>query len=107
MEFLVGIYLNIKEPIITMSGEYISLWVAVYCLILVCFFIPGAWILVMSSKLSVIQNSRKFNRKWGALYEGIKTKSKITIAFYLIFYLRRLFFVMLVFTNPEITMVKI
>ena len=61
----------------------------------------------MFSSLEVIQNSRKFNRKWGAFYESIKTNSKITIAFYFIYYLRRLFFVILVIRNPEITMLKV
>ena len=84
-----------------------SLWFSYYTLMVTCIFIPVAWSKIMLAELLTIQNSRKFNRKWSALYEGIKTKSKVTIAFYFIYYLRRLFFCILVITNTEITMLKV
>ena len=107
LEFFFAMYLNLKMPIYTKPGEYMSLWFSYYTLMVTCIFIPVAWSKIMLTELLTIQNSRKFNRKWSALYEGIKTKSKVTIAFYFIYYLRRLFFCILVITNTEITMLKV
>ena len=39
----------------------------------------------------------KFKVRWGSMFEGVKLKSKITACFYLVFIIRRLIFVMLVF----------
>ena len=73
LEFFFAVYLNIKMPIYSQPGEYFSLWVSYYTLGLICIFIPVAWYKIFSSNISHIKTSRKFNRKWNAFYEGIKT----------------------------------
>ena len=68
-EFMIGVYLNIDQPIDTSSGEMASLISAWYFLIVVFFLIPYGLINLMCSPLNQINTSRKFNRKWKAFYD--------------------------------------
>ena len=70
---MIGVYLNIDQPIITLSGEITSTSAAFYFFILVFVFIPIGLINLMVTPLEVINTSRRFKRKWHAFFEGIKT----------------------------------
>ena len=69
--------------------------------------IPLGLLNLMCTPLERIQTSRKFNRKWKAFYEGIKKTSKGTLAYFLIFYLRRVNFCVIAFYLLPLTIVKI
>ena len=57
--------------------------------------------------LDKINNSRKFKRKWSSFYEGIKTTNRGTLAYFYIFYARRVFFCFVAFYLLPLTIVKV
>ena len=84
--------MNLDQQIFTLSGEQASVISAYFFFVVTFVLMPCGLIYLMKSPLSTIQNSRKFNRKWKAFYQGIKTRSKWTLAYYSIFYVRRVNF---------------
>ena len=106
-EFIIGIYLNIDVQIKTVSGEIASVLLAFYCFFIVFIWIPSALFKLLRAPLESIRNSRKFKRKWSAFYEGIKTTNRGTLAYYYIFYARRVFFCFVAFYLLPLTIVKV
>ena len=61
-----------------------------------CFFIPGIFIYMMTRPMIQLKDSI-FEAQYGELYTGLKTDSKWTVSYYLVFILRRLAFLALAF----------
>lgn len=99
-EMLISGYLQMKHPVYTTWGEMFSTFLAGFGLFvaLVCF--PAAIIYVSRQEVEVL-SKLFFFMKWGPIYEGLKTESKWTLAYYLIYILRRILFVFIVFFIPQ------
>ena len=99
MEFLISGYLNVCDLSFIktgLSGEIISYvlgWLAILVTLLI---IPGLLIMVLKMTPSEIKED-KFAREYYILWEGISTKSKPKIAYYLVFCLRRVLFCAIAF----------
>ena len=84
-----------------------SVILAFYCFLIIFIWIPSALINLLRAPLESIQNSRKFKRKWSAFYDDIKTTNRGTLAYFYIFYARRVFFCFVAFYLLPLTIIKI
>ena len=78
------------------TQEVVSYGFMVFCFILTLVITPAAFGYTLSQHVNMYQQA-KFKVRWGSMFEGVKLKTKITACFYLIFVMRRLIFVVLVF----------
>ena len=95
-EMLISGYLQLKDPVYTTWGEKFSTFLAYFGLILALIGFPVAIIYVMCQE-KVILYKVQFEWKWGPIYEGIRTESKWTLAYYLVYIMRRILFVSITF----------
>lgn len=101
LEFLIAGYLAVKNPLFTTAGEVLSFIVGIVVTPLTGIFIPCIIINILRQPLKTIQ-SVAFRQKWGQLYGGVKTRSKFTLLYYLLFVLRRNLFVYWLVVNVEV-----
>lgn len=92
MEFVIGGYLNIKEPLFTLNGEIVSSGMGVYCVFITMVAVPFWFLKLACTDLETIQ-TEEFQTKWGGLFSGIKTSRKVHLMYFAIFCLRRLLFI--------------
>lgn len=86
------------------AGEKLSLYFCFFSVTVALVFIPIGFIVVLTRDISVI-NSPRFKNMFGGLYEGIKTNSKLSLAYFFFFIIRRLIFLVIAFfmyTYPTI-----
>ena len=95
-EVLIAGYLNIRYPVDTLSGETAAYVVARGYWVIALGILPLLWGYTLTKSVRHI-NTRRFQSRFGALFEDIKTKSKSTMVYYLIFCLRRICFCLLAF----------
>lgn len=77
-------------------GERISTFVAYSCILQAFLILPG-------SLISLITGKFEPDDKISVLYEGIKTESRFTLSYYLVFIIRRMLFCAIAFNfenNP-------
>ncbi len=96
-EFVIHSFLNFYSIDLTLNGEVLGVMISSFCIILACIFLPISLLWAIFSKNEKELASKEFNDRWGALFEFLKTKSKLNRFYNLIFVLRRLLFVMLCF----------
>ena len=102
MEFLVSSALNFTAPSSDQFGELISKYVSWFCTAMTLVICPMAFYYVFKLPIQKLSDEH-FERKWGALYEGIQLKNKWQAAYYAVFCGRRVLFVMTAFfitNNP-------
>ena len=88
-EVLIAGYLNIRQPLDTFSGETAAYTVARGYWLIALFLLPLLWVYAMRRSVRRL-NTRQFQSRFGSLFEDIKTKSKWTMVYYLLFILRRI-----------------
>ena len=100
-EFVIHSFLNFYSINLTFNGEVLGVMISSFCIILACIFLPISLLWAIFSKNEKELASKEFEDRWGALFEFLKTKSKLTRFYNLIFVLRRFLFVMLCFYKNE------
>ena len=81
----------------------------VFCFIITLIITPAAFGYTLSQNINMYQQA-KFKVRWGSMFEGVRLRSKLTACFYLIFIIRRLIFVFIVFhldNNTGVSLVLI
>ena len=91
-EMLIAGYLQMKDPLTTTWGELFSSFLAFFGLCAALVGLPGAIIYVLRQEVGVLSGVR-FHQTWGKVYEGLRMESKWTLAYYLVYTLRRILFV--------------
>lgn len=89
------------------GGDVVSNFFMVFCFIITLVITPIAFAYTLSQNINMYQQA-KFKVRWGSMFEGVRLKSKITACFYLLFIIRRLIFVFIVFhldNNTGVSMV--
>jgi hypothetical protein len=100
-EFVIYSFLNFYSIDLNLNGEVLGVMISSFCIILACIFLPISLLWAIFSKNEKEIASKEFEDRWGALFEFLKTKSKLTRFYNLIFVLRRFLFVMLCFYKNE------
>ena len=105
LEFLIAGYLNWEVPFgeSKKSGEIVSNVAGKLSLLTTFIFIPCLYIWLLTKELKMFKYT-PFREKWGEMYEGVKTKSKACLAFYFIFILRKIVFVLIAFNFHDYTL---
>jgi len=96
IEFLISGYLNLQEPITSTFGEAMSVGIGWYSVVITVVVIPVLFVYVLSHPIEKFQE-HTFHRKWEGLYEGVNTKRKVNLYFYVWFCMRRILFIALAF----------
>lgn len=95
-EMLISGYLQLKDPVYSTWGEYISTYLAGFGLFLALVGFPAAIIYVIYQDVEYLLKIH-FEWKWGPIYEGLKIKNKWALAYYLVYIIRRILFVLIAF----------
>jgi len=95
-EMLISGYLQLKDPVYSTYGEKFSTYMAGFGLFLALVGFPGAIIYVLCQDVNDLSKIT-FEMKWAPIYEGLRFKSKWTLAYYLVYTIRRILFVSLAF----------
>jgi len=96
MEFLIAGYYNLNNKIDSTSGGDIGLVIAYFVVFLTCIFMPLSLVFLLFQRRRDLHRYRIFNIL-GELYSGFKTDTKFNLLYYLLFGVRRVFYVYLVF----------
>ena len=96
LEFLITGFLNSKAPLYSSDGEVVSNLVGYFTLFITCVVMPLTFIWILTKPIQATKE-HKFEEKWGKFYHTIKMENKTNMLFYLIFMLRRLIFVLIIF----------
>jgi len=89
-DFMIFGFLNMKTIQFTMNGEILGFSFGVFSLLTSGLILP---IFIIVSLIVYQKNSlskEDFDKKWGALFEMVKTKTISTRIYMLIFYIRRM-----------------
>lgn len=105
-EFLIAAYLNLSKPLTSTSGEEASMYVGWYSFIVPVVIFPLMWIMILTMPLKTL-NSKKFQKKYGTFFEGVRSDRKIYILYYLVYILRRMIFCALAFWAGELRYVQL
>ena len=101
LEFIISGWLNSQVTLDTTNGEIVSKYVGYISLFITLVVMPGAFLQMMRHpKIDFLR--KKFTRKWGGFYEGVRTRYKVYSFFYFIFMMRRVLFVTVAFTTDTI-----
>ena len=100
-EFVIYSILNFYLIDLTQNGEVLGAMISSFCIFLASIFLPISLLWAIFSKDEQQIASKEFQERWGVLFEFLKTKSKLTRFYNLIFVLRRFLFVMLCFYKNE------
>ena len=92
IEFVIMVYIYF-ERIEAMEHPIWSNVTVFYYIIMCGVVLPVVFIWLYTRPLEVIQKDPEFNRKWGSLFDEKRTNEKPQVMFYLVFVLRRLFYV--------------
>lgn len=95
-EILIAGYLNLRYPIDTKSGETTGEIVALGFMGICVVGFPLLWIYALQRSVKNL-NTRRFQSRFGALFEDIGKKEKWKMVYYLIFIIRRLVFCLIAF----------
>jgi len=101
MELLISGYLNYCSPEDLMNKNFSALGVAsvlfgYLCLFLSLVVVPGFFLYLTTRDLETIRDE-KFTNMYGVLYLDVKTSDKYRISYFLVFILRRFWFIILAF----------
>lgn len=107
MEFVIIAYLNFRvNGIRNYEGEIMGWTVCFTALIIVFIALPVSlvWFIYQKPSKTKLQNST-FKRRWGSIYENLKSNDRWQLSYYLIFVLRRSFYLILglYVTRDELT----
>ena len=72
----------------------------VFCFIVTLIVVPIGFGYALSQHINIYQKL-KFRHRWGSLFENVKLRNKVTAAFWLIFVIRRIVFVSIIFGLEE------
>ena len=95
-EMLICGYLQMKDPLTTTWGELFSSFCAFCGVFTALVAFPGAIIYVLRQEMDLLSET-SFEKTWGPVYEGLRMKSKWTLAYYLVYTVRRIIYVFIVF----------
>ena len=95
-EMLIAGYLQMKDPLTTSWGELFSSFLAFFGLCAALVGLPGAIIYVLRQEVDALSRVR-FQYSWGYVYEGLRMESKWTLAYYLVYTMRRILYVFFAF----------
>jgi hypothetical protein len=101
-EYIIAAYLNIEYPVYKKSGELMGIGVGYYSAFLVLFLFPVIWVLLLFQPIKKFKEKR-FNEKYGQMFEHMRPGSKITMLYYIFFSMRRLIFCWLAFYMEDVT----
>ena len=104
-EFTISCYLQIIKPLDSKSGEQISIVIGYLGIILVLALPLSIMILLFQSIDSLKKES--WMKRFGSLYEGLKTNNKLELSFYLLFLLRRIIFIITIFFLYEHNIIQL
>lgn len=99
-EMLISGYLQITHPVYTTWGEKFSTFLAGFGLFVALVGFPAAVIYVLRQEVNEL-SKLYFFMKWGPIYEGLRMESKWTLAYYLVYIIRRILFVFVAFFIPQ------
>ena len=106
-EFIIYSFLNFYQNDLTLNGEVLGVMISSFCIFLAVIFLPISLLWAIFSKDEKQIASKEFEDRWGVLFEFLKTKSKLTRFYNLIFVIRRFLFVMLCFYRNESAIVLV
>ena len=99
-EFLISGYLSTTAPKESFEDKAGYKVPGVVFLIVTLFVLPTLYIVVLQRDLIKLQESR-FKSRLGELYAGLKTKEKISVAFYMFYCVRRCLYLLIAETLLE------
>tara|TARA_B110000285_G_scaffold233603_1_gene307901 strand:+ start:418 stop:1257 length:840 start_codon:yes stop_codon:yes gene_type:complete len=100
MEFLIAGYYTITYGLTSTSGEVISNYTAYFALIVTCILMPLAILFIIVQRRRDLHRYRIYN-VLGELYAGFKTSDRINLTYYLLFGIRRVMYIYVVFNWVE------
>ena len=92
IELLIAGYLNIKYQLDSTGGENFAVYVSYYCIIMCLVIMPLLSIYILTRPMSEIHDE-EFETQFGGFWEGVKTRRKTDLLYWIIFMLRRGIFV--------------
>jgi hypothetical protein len=98
IEILLSCYLNYKGSIQVTAGDRFSFIIS-YFFSFVCLFIVPVSLLFMISRRSDTLESTTSIKSYGALYYGLDTQSKWSLMFNILFILRRIIILYIMFNK--------
>ena len=101
IDLLINGFLNIYSKDTSTNGEILGFVFGVLCIFLTVNFLPIAltWAIFSQDESELV--NKKFEKRWGALFEFMNTKNKMARIYNLIFVIRRLIYVMLCFFKNQ------
>ena len=99
-EFLISGIMQVKYPLTTTNGEKVSICFGYYSLAVSTILVPGVLFYVFTRNMDIIKQ-KVFQEKWGALFEGVRLKSKFQSFFMGVFVIRRALFVSIALFLPS------
>ena len=99
MEYLIAGYLQFKNHT---GNPNVSFGFMIFCFVVTLVIVPITFMYTLSQHINLYQQL-KFKHRWGSLFENVKLRNKITAAFWLIFVIRRILFVTIVFAMEHIS----
>lgn len=100
MEFLIAGYYTITYGLTSTGGEVISNYTAYFALIVTCILMPLAILFIIVQRRRDLHRYRIYN-VLGELYAGFKTSDRINLTYYLLFGIRRVMYIYVVFNWVE------
>lgn len=101
LEFIISGWLNMQVTTDSTDGEVAAHYVGYFSLFITLIVMPGAYLIMMRHPKKDFLR-KKFTRKWGGFYEGVRTRYKVYSFFYFIFMMRRVLFVTCAFTTDTV-----
>ena len=92
IEFVIMVYIYI-DKIDPMEFPFWAAFTVVYNILVCGIVLPGAFLYLYTRPLDTIKDDPEFQSKWKSLFDGKRTNEKPQVMFFLVFVLRRLFYV--------------
>jgi hypothetical protein len=102
MEFLIAGYYSLTNQLGTTNGEVIGSFVSYVVLFLTCVFLPLTIIYILVQRRRDLHRHRIFN-VFGEIYAGFKTDERLNLTYYLLFGVRRIIYIYVVFNWDHIS----
>ena len=102
VEFLINGYLNLMTAQSTSGGEIMGASLSGFCIFLSSTVLPLTimWMICFKSRTQL--SSEKFNKKYGALFEGVNLNWTSSRFYFLVYWTRRMISICLfLFTGPK------
>ena len=94
-------YLNWNLPLVTTQGEVLSTVIGQWTFIIALYALPfAAWWMLFQK--TVLVNGFAFKKVWRGLHFNIKSKSKWTLVWWLVFMIRRILFASIAFNYIQL-----